>query len=72
MTQALSAALIAPPWADAVPMRRIDDNSQAVRIKPPISMKNEDVISLFEKRYAQFIEFRKSYDRGKIGDGRGV
>jgi hypothetical protein len=32
ITQALSAALICPPWADAVPIRRIDNNSHPVRI----------------------------------------
>jgi hypothetical protein len=31
----------------------------------PIIRKNENVIRLFEKRYARFIEFRKDYDMRK-------
>jgi hypothetical protein len=51
MTQALSAALICPSWADAVPIRRIDDNSHPARIYTTDQWeKDENFIRLFEKK----------------------
>jgi hypothetical protein len=63
-TQALSAAFIVPLSADPAPVRTTNStannsNEQIARMLPPIDKIKTELISVFRKRYAQFISYMK-------------
>ena len=66
-TQALSAAFIVPLSAEPVPVRATnskanDSNDRIARMLPPIGKIKTEFISVFRKRYAQFIScVKRSY-----------